>query len=364
MKLATFIVKTVIGPVERLGAVVKSSEQDQLVDLTSGYAAYLADAGEETKIYEHASLRTPPNMMNFLGGSDLSMKAARDTLKFVTKLLRETESPTGPKGEKLVFDLGDHNVRLLAPVPHPPMILDYSLYEDHISTRGMTKPKNWYIWPSMPYKGEVSSIIGPGEPFERPYYCKTLDMELELAIIIGRKGYNIPVEEAHKYIAGYSIFVDGSARDHRGKDSSLFKHKDFCNALGPYLVTPDDFNERDAKAIIRVDDEVWFEGNTGENRVFFSSEMVAYYSDTNTILPGAVLGTGAIGHGCSIDIGKWFEPGMVVEMEIEGIGILRNPVVQGEQAVDYALNGMGKYAHLKYEDQPEPGRTRYPPVKG
>jgi 2-keto-4-pentenoate hydratase/2-oxohepta-3-ene-1,7-dioic acid hydratase in catechol pathway len=144
----------------------------------------------------------------------------------------------------------------------------------------------------------------------------------------------------------------------------MFKHKDFCNVLGPYLVTPDEFNERDAKASIRVDGEVWFEGNTGDNRVFFGPEMVAYYSDNNTILPGAILGSGTIGLGSSIDIGKWFEPGMLVEMEIEGIGVLRNYIVQGEQIVDFVLQGMDQYAHLKYGDQPEPGKTRDPPVKG
>ncbi|MEM3551726.1 MAG: fumarylacetoacetate hydrolase family protein [Candidatus Bathyarchaeia archaeon] len=369
MKLATFEVKTAIGPVERIGAVIQADfkqEYDKLVDLTSSYAAYLAETGAEIKIYEQAYVRIPPNMTKFLEGGDLSMKAAQETINFLKEKIRDgDEQPKGPKGEKLIFDLSDSDVKLLAPM-RPIMLYSFSCYEDHGSSRGIEKDRNWYRRPAFYHKLDCSSIINPGEPIVRPYYTQQLDLEIELAYVIGKVGRNITVEEGQKYIAGYTIFVDGSARDVSGErgEPGLLKHKDFCNCLGPYIVTPDEFNERDAKVWTRVNGEVWFEGNTGDNRVFFGPEIIAYLADTKTIMPGEVVSAGTIGLGCSLDIDKWFEPGMIVEFEIENIGILKHPIIQGEKVVDYVLNGMEKYAHLKYEDRPGKGKVRRPPLKG
>jgi len=113
------------------------------------------------------------------------------------------------------------------------------------------------------------------------------------------------------------------------------------------MATPDEFDYKDAKAILRVNGEVWFDGNTGTQRHWFSPELVAYASDSETLYPGDAITGGCIDLSACAELGQWIEPGMVVEMEIEGIGVLRNLVVQGEQKVDYVLNGLP--GHLKYK---------------
>ncbi len=343
MKLVTFRISTVVGPMQSIGALMDDGKK--VVDLNMGYVSYLREAGEETRPYEAAFFRIPPDMVEFIKGGELSKKAAQQTIDYATAALKKRKTVTGPKDEKVVYQMSE--VKLLAPVPRPNSIRDFSTYEEHMSTRGSVKRESWYKFPSA-YKGNLMSVVGPDEPIARPYYTRQLDCELELGFYIGKEGKDIPIKNGDEYVFGYTIFNDCSARDLPGRNElGPFKGKDFCNVMGPCLVTADDIDERNLKAILRVDGEVWFEGNTGHRRQFLSPELVAYASDNETLYPGDFIGSGAIGLGCSVDIGKWIEPGMLVEMEIEGIGILRNPVVQGKQKIDYVLNGLP--GHLKYK---------------
>jgi len=336
VKLVTYQVSTVIGVFERIGALLG---EERIVDLNTGYVCYLREAGEETRPYELAALRVPPDMIGYFKGGELSKKAVQQTVEYVAEELKKGGTVSGPRGEKVVYE--ESEVKLLAPVPRPNSIRDFSTYEEHVSTlRGPTKPELWYRFPTA-YKGNCCAVIGPDEPIVRPYYTQQLDCELELGLYIGKEGRDIPVDRGDEYVAGYTIFNDCSARDRGGRDYlGPYKGKDFCNVMGPCLVTPDEIDHKNLKATLWVNGEVWFEGNTGHKRQFFSPEIVAYASDNETLYPGDFLGSGAVGLGCSLDIGKWFEPGVVVEMEIEGIGVLRNPIVQGERKVGYVSEGI------------------------
>lgn len=341
MKLVTFAVSTPVGRMTRLGALVDGDEHGRIVDLTTAYATYLAAETEEAFPRELAALRTPPDMIRWLEGGRQSREAAEQGLAHVRGRLATAPRPEGLDGARLVYDRGD--VRLLAPLPRPRSIRDFSVFEEHMSqARGIgAKLPKWYHYPPY-YKGNPGSVIGPEEPIPYPNYTKQLDCELEIGIVVGREGRNLKVAAARDYIAGYTIFVDCSAREvyQRSDYFGPAKTKDFCNVLGPCLVTADEIDEANLNVRLLVDGEVWYAGNTGHKRHYLAEHMVAFASDHETLYPGDVLGTGTVGLSCSMDSGRWVQVGQTISFEVEGIGTLSHLVVEGDNAVDYVLKGM------------------------
>jgi len=223
---------------------------------------------------------------------------------------------------------------LLAPLPRPASLRDFLGFETHVKAgfarRGEPIPDAWYQMPVY-YKGNPRSIIGPDADVHWPRYTEQLDYELELACVIGRKGRDVSVEEAPSYIAGYTIMNDWSARDIQRAEMSVrlgpAKAKDFATSLGPCLVTPDELDPRNLRMFARVSGEVWSEGNSGSAHWTFP-QMIAHVSMGETIYPGDVFGSGTVGGGCGLELDRWLRPGDVVELEIQGIGVLRNRVVR------------------------------------
>ena len=340
MKLVSFAVNTPIGRMNRLGVLIDQQEPARIADLTSTYTAYLTQETDEPLPHELAALRTPPDMIGWLRGGRHARQAAGDGMVYLQKRLANEKDPLGPTGERLVFARSE--VRMLAPIPRPRSIRDYSIYEEHMSRSGNEPQKKpaWYRWPPY-YKGNPDSVIGPEDPIPYPYYTQRLDLEIEIAIIIGREGRNLTFDQARDHIAGYSIFIDCSARD--GYEREPFgptKRKDFCNVLGPCLVTADEIDEANLNVRTIVDGETWFEGNTGHLRSFLAHHLVAYASDNETLYPGDILATGTIGFGCSMDLHRWVKVGQTVTFEVEGIGSLTHKIIAGERVVDYTLKGM------------------------
>jgi len=152
-------------------------------------------------------------------------------------------------------------------------------------------------------------------------------------MVIGRRGKDIPVEEAHRYIAGFTIFNDFSARDQQMREAPIgmgpSKGKDFDtgNAIGPYLVTPDELDVTNLRMVARVNGEVWSEGSS-RGMHFSFAQLIAHVSQSETIYPGELWGSGTVTNGCGLELGRSLQPGDVVELEVEGIGILRNRVVR------------------------------------
>ena len=340
MKLVSFAVNTLIGRMNRLGVLIDQQEPDRIADLTSIYAAYLTHETDEPMPNELATLRTPPDMISWLRGGHQARQAASEGVAYLQKRLTNETDPLGPRGERLVFARPE--VRLLAPLPRPRSLRCFSVYEEHMTRAGenFVKKPTWYRW-SPYYKGNSDSVIGPEDPIPYPYYTQRLDLEIEIAIIIGREGRNLTLERARDLIAGYSIFIDCSARD--GYEREPFgptKRKDFCNVLGPCLVTTDEIDEANLNVRTIVDGETWFVGNTGHLRNFLAHHLVAYASDNETLYPGDVLTTGTIGFGCSMDLHRWIKVGQTVTFEVEGIGHLTHKIIEGERVVDYTLKGM------------------------
>jgi len=170
-----------------------------------------------------------------------------------------------------------------------------------------------------------------------PPYTKQLDYELEWGVYIGKQGTDIPVDRAHEYIGGYTIFNDFSARDTqqhemRGRLGPA-KGKDFDtgNAIGPWLVTPDEIPDPyNLTMTARVDGEEWSRGNSGETSYRFD-ELIAYMSRSETLYPGDFIGSGTcsgrLGKGCGLEQGRFLTAGNIVELEVEHIGVLRNRVI-------------------------------------
>jgi fumarylacetoacetate (FAA) hydrolase len=171
-----------------------------------------------------------------------------------------------------------------------------------------------------------------------------LDIELEIACVIGRAGKDISVDEAADYIAGYTIMNDWSARDFQRQDMKLNlgpgKGKDFATSLGPWLVTPDELASRrvgsgtseryDMTMLARVDGQEISRGNF--QHIYYSfPQIIAYASRNVRLRPGDVIGSGTVGTGCLLEIGTsvhpWFQRGETLELEIDGIGVLRNTIV-------------------------------------
>jgi 2-keto-4-pentenoate hydratase/2-oxohepta-3-ene-1,7-dioic acid hydratase in catechol pathway len=272
-------------------------------------------------------------MAGFLHGGKSSMELARQVLDF-----SKTARPDNDY--QAVFPRNE--VKLLASLPRPSTMRDFSQYFEHMTRRfGSTrKAPLWYIYPNC-YKGNPNTVYGPDDNMLWPDFTEKLDPELELAAIVNRRGRNITVEDAMDYVAGWTIFVDCSARDVQSRETlGPYKGKDFCTFLGPCLVTPDEFDEMNARCGIRVNGEDWWEGNTGAPRQFATPELVAYAADAEDIVPGDVIVGGTISFGCSADLDRWVRPGDVCEYWIEGIGTIKTTVVREPNPHSYVRDGL------------------------
>jgi fumarylacetoacetate (FAA) hydrolase len=238
------------------------------------------------------------------------------------------------------------DVVLLSPLPEPPSLRDFMAFEQHVRNarrwRGLDVQPEWYEFPTF-YFSNTSEIYGPEDTIPYPVGSQALDYELEVACVIGRTGKNIPQEEAEQYIAGYLIMNDWSARDVQRKDMAIGlgpgKGKDFATSLGPWLVTPDELavyrsgetgDERyDMAMSARVNGQQLSYGNFKTIHYSFS-RMIAWASQNARLRIGDVLGSGTVGTGCLLELGtqvhRWLLPGDVVELEVTGLGCLRNRI--------------------------------------
>ncbi|WP_227377839.1 fumarylacetoacetate hydrolase family protein [Haladaptatus halobius] len=318
MKLASFEVETPVGPVQRIGVV----DDEWLVDVTASYGAVLADRGERRPA-EVAAVTAPSEMLAFLHHGDKAFEAAREAVEFTDK----TESSVGPNGARLRYRRDE--VELLSPLPRPNSIRDFMVIEEHVRNSLDEPPDAWYEMPVY-YKGNPDTVVRPGADVEWPAYSDKLDYELEIAAIIGKRGRDIPAERAEEYIAGYTIFNDFSARDIQLREMEAqlgpAKGKDFANGLGPVLVTPDEIDVENLTVSARINGEIWSDGSLGEMYHSFA-DIVEHVSHAEPLYPGDVLGSGTVGNGCGLELDRWIEPGDEIELEAEGIGVLRHRVV-------------------------------------
>ena len=167
-----------------------------------------------------------------------------------------------------------------------------------------------------------------------PRYSERLDFELEFGCYIGTAGKDIPKERAREHIFGYTIFNDFSARDEQALEMmgqlGPGKGKDFdhSNVMGPCLVTADEIRDvYDLTMICRVNGEEWGRGNSRDMHWKFE-DCIAHVSRSESLHPGEFFGSGTVGNGCGLEHMRFLEPGDLVELEVEGLGTLKNRVVR------------------------------------
>ncbi len=242
---------------------------------------------------------------------------------------------------RLFYALED--VRILAPIPVPRSVRDFYAFEQHVKTararRGLEMVPEWYDFPVF-YFSNHQAVLGHEDELKRPGSTKALDFELEIACVISKSGKDITVNEAHDYIAGFTIMNDWSARDIQREEVKVglgpAKGKDFGTSFGPWLVTLDDLTDvwHDDRLtltmVARVNGEEYSRGNV--NDLYWSfAEMIARASADCWLYAGDVIGSGTVGTGCILELGTdrfpWLKAGDVVELEIERLGVLRNTIV-------------------------------------
>jgi 2-keto-4-pentenoate hydratase/2-oxohepta-3-ene-1,7-dioic acid hydratase in catechol pathway len=240
-------------------------------------------------------------------------------------------------------------VRLLAPLPVPRRLRDCLTFEKHfrqsranrylfgigdarLDPASIELPRVWYERPIY-YKGNHFSVVGTGAEVHWPAYSQVIDYELEIGVVTARTGKNIKVEDADDYIFGYAIYNDFSARDAQYTEMAgalgPAKGKDFDtgNAMGPWLVTADEIPDPQALTMVtRVNGEEWSRGNSRDMQHSFK-RMVSYMSEDETLHAGEVIGSGTVGGGCGNELGRFMKDGDEIELEVSGLGILKNRIV-------------------------------------
>ncbi len=238
-------------------------------------------------------------------------------------------------------------VQLLAPI-QPRSYRDFYAFEAHVKNarakRGLPMVPEWYDAPVF-YFSNTASITGPNTAIRKPPETNELDYELELAVVIGKEGGDIPVGEADEYIAGFTILNDWSARDIQRREMKVglgpSKGKDFATTIGPYLVTPDELENRihpdrsrgaryDLVMTARVNGQEYSRGNARDMNWTFA-ELISVASRNTVLKPGDLIGSGTVGTGCITEFAvgtfPWLQPGDRIELEIEGLGVLANEVI-------------------------------------
>lgn len=270
-----------------------------------------------------------------------SMRALLDAGPDAIKAARnaaQTVSDRRPIGE----------LRLRAPLPRPAQMRDALCFEKHLRQARANRhlfgqaparvppeeievPQIWYDQPVY-YKGNRFAVSGPEEEILWPRGETKLDYELEVAAVIGVGGRDITEANVHKHIAGYMIFNDFSSRDHQIAEMAGMlgpakgKDWDTANALGPWLVTPDEADPAQGlEMVAKVNGEVWSRGNSNMMHHKFA-RVVAHISRDETLWPGEVIGSGTVGDGCGLEFVRFLESGDHVALEVEGLGCLRNTI--------------------------------------
>lgn len=245
---------------------------------------------------------------------------------------------------------------ILAPLPEPRQMRDGMSFPLHIlqSTRGALKlkacndgdtaalarleseplPELPAIYRKQPiyYITNRFSVQGTNTVVKWPRYSAVMDYELEFGIITKGKGADIPAAKARDHIFGYTIFNDFSARDAQRVEMegrlgpAKGKSFDGGNVLGPWIVTPDEIGDPyRLRMTVRVNGELRSAGSS-EGMLFSFEEMIAHISRDETLMPGEFIGSGTVGNGCGIELGRFLEHGDTIELDVEKIGVLKNTV--------------------------------------
>ncbi len=323
----------------KLISFINQNNQERAGILVNGAPFDLSDGARAIG----ASL--PTTMAEFLKGEDLAFDFAR---------MVEDAVKSGKFTDRAEVS------HMLAPVPHPTSCRDGYAFRQHVATarrnRGLEMIPEFDQYPIF-YFTNHNSIMGEGDVLVEDDHLQGLDFELECAIVIGKRGKNIESSEADKYIAGFTIMNDLSARVLQMEEMKLnlgpAKGKDFATTIGPWLVTPDELSSRRTQSLFgdrynmrmlaRHNGNQISDGNVSQMNWTFA-EIIERASYGVELFPGDVIGSGTVGTGCYLELNGtwalaakergethtpvWLKEGDTIELEIESLGVLTNRIVK------------------------------------
>jgi 2-keto-4-pentenoate hydratase/2-oxohepta-3-ene-1,7-dioic acid hydratase in catechol pathway len=219
-----------------------------------------------------------------------------------------------------------------APSVDPPAMLDFAAFEQHLvnaHARGKKELLDVFYERPVYYKMDPVTVIAHGDVVRWAGESSYMDYELELGLVIGAAASDLQPESALDHLLGVTVLNDFTARDVQSREMpSGFgpaKGKDFATALGPWVTTLDELDLDDMTMLARVNGEEWSRGSTS-TLTWSIGELLAYASRSGQLVPGEVIGSGTVGLGCGLELYRSLQPGDVIELEIEGIGMLRNTI--------------------------------------
>ena len=307
MKLTTF---THAGA-SRLGVL----HEEQVIDLTSAFEAYQ----QTTQVSDEFIATFPVDMMVYLEGGAKAHQAVSQLFAWVGEAISKNKS------SEFIYPLSE--IQFTPLIEQPSKIICVGLnYADHCREQNFEIPTSILLFSKFP-----TSITGPGGGISWPEeVSQQVDYEAELGVVIGRTAKDVAPEEAYDYIAGYTVVNDVSARDVQFSDKQWVRGKSFDTfcPIGPYLVTTDEINDPHQLGIrCWVNGELVQDSNT-DQMIFKIPEVITFITKTCTLLPGDIICTGTpISVGVSREPQLFLKPGDTVEIEIEKLGRLSNPVV-------------------------------------
>jgi fumarylacetoacetate (FAA) hydrolase len=344
MKLVTFAV----NGAERGGIV----QRETVIDLGTAFAWLERDRGrasDATPLHD----RYGAGILGFVEHASDARPAADE----IVQRLEAGRAPLSFEGRPFTHALGE--VTLLAPIPRPPSMRDGYAFRQHVETarrnRGLEMIPEFDQFPVF-YFTNHQAVIGPGELRAQRLHLERLDFELEAAIIVGKRGRNVPATSADALIFGFTIMNDFSARALQMEEMKMSlgpaKGKDFATALGPWLVTID---ELASTATATAEGTKWDLGmrafvngmqvSTGnvKDMSWTFAQILERASYGATLYPGDVIGSGTCGTGCFLELNgskvtdnQWLRPGDNVALEIDRLGRLENHVAFDEGAPEIA----------------------------
>jgi 2-keto-4-pentenoate hydratase/2-oxohepta-3-ene-1,7-dioic acid hydratase in catechol pathway len=301
----------------RLGVV----QGDSVVDVAAAYGLMARGRIADTKVAAAAKVlrklgRPPQDMIELLGLGERYRRALGVIVTGAGAMGKK-----GPKG--LVIPL--RTARLRAPIAHPNKIICIGLnYADHAREQGSQPPTAPIV-----FLKSHNTICGPGDPIKLPPNSAQVDYEGEFAVVIGKRGRCIPESEAHKYIAGYTVLHDVSARDMQFKDGQWYRGKscDTFAPTGPWIVTPDEMPDpNNLRISLTLNGETMQDSSTS-NLIFKVPFLISYLSQAVTWEVGDLISTGTPpGVGVFRKPPVFLKAGDTVSITVEGIGTLTNPV--------------------------------------
>ena len=319
----------------------------KLVTYTAGGAEPRVGAmnADDTRVVDLAAADNQPyfaTMLDVIETGDEAVGRAKDIVATAT--------------DSTSLPLAD--VRLKSPILVPPQMRDFLCFEEHLinafamlrkkkadaepdpeealkrfeAEGAFAPPPIWYEQP-LYYKPSRFGVIGNDDDVQWPFFSEAMDYEMEFGAWLGKPGKDVTPEQAKDLIFGYSIFNDISARDTQAREMPAGfgpgKGKDFETGqiIGPCIVTADAFDPYNAEMIVRINGEEVSRGFSGKMHWKFE-DCIAHVSRAETVYPGEFFASGTVGGGCGLELDRYLEPNDVMELEVTGIGVLRNRIVR------------------------------------